>query len=73
MSAMDPKKPEKIADSSKDHATITLGYFCMAYKLIPRIKQPGAPWGMEDRAAALMKRALKSPSASIFKGVGVRR
>lgn len=70
---MDPKKPERIADSSKDHATITLGYFCMAQKCLPRIKQPGAPWATDNRASSLIRSVLKPANTSIFKGVGVRR
>lgn len=67
---MDPKKPERIADSSKDHATITLGYFCLAQKARPRISQPGP---QATRLSALIKDAKQAPSSSIFKNVGVRR
>jgi hypothetical protein len=65
---MDPKKPERIADSPKDHATITLGYFCMGHKLAPKIKAPGMN---PTRISNLIKHASLTPSK--LGQMGVRR
>jgi len=66
---MDPKKQERIADSSKDHATITLGYFCMAHKARPRIVQPGPS---ATRLSSVI-RSVNSPTPSRLGRIGVRR
>ncbi len=66
---MDPKKPEKIADSSKDHATITLSYFTTAYTLNPRIVSPSSP---ATRISKLIRAASK-PEPTRFGRLGVRR
>lgn len=65
---MDPNKPERIADSPKDHATITLGYFCIARKAKPRVVQPGPS---ATRISSIIKSIPEKPSP--FTTLGVRR
>lgn len=66
---MDPKKPERIADSPKDHAPITLGYFCMAHKVQPRMITPVA---QATRVSSIIK-SIPKVNNSLFAKVGVRR
>lgn len=65
---MDEKKKEKIADHAKDHATITLGYFCMAQKLKPKIFRPSAE---ATRVSQLIKSMTTTPTR--LGRMGVRR
>ncbi len=66
---MDPKKQEKIADSSKDHATITLGYYCMGIKGTPNIKSIGPD---PTRISSILKQ-IKYPQKSRMGNESVRR
>ena len=66
---MDPKKPERIADSSKDHATITLGYYCMGIKMAPKGHQPGPD---PSRISNILKN-IKYPTTSRLGKESVRR
>lgn len=66
---MDPKKPERIADSSKDHATITLGYFCLAHTLKPSNKQPGP---LDTRVSSMI-RHIPQRSSHLVGRESVRR
>lgn len=67
---MDPKKPERIADSSKDHATITLSYFTLAHALKPRILQPGSP---DTRASSLIRAIPRMTNPYLLGRESVRR
>lgn len=66
---MDPKNVGRIADSSKDHATITLGYFTLAHTLKPSTKQPGP---LDTRMSSLI-RQIPVQSSHIVGRESVRR
>lgn len=67
---IDPKQVGRIADSKRDHATITLGYFCMEMIVPPRVQQPGPD---TTRSSSIIHQITHPEPTSIFKGIGVRR
>lgn len=66
---MDPKNVGRIADSSKDHATITLGYFALAHSLKPSTTQPGP---LDTRVSSMI-RNIPAQSSHLIGRESVRR
>lgn len=59
---MDPKNVGRIADSAKDHATITLGYFTLAHTLKPSSKQPGP---LDTQVSQIIRNIVRKPASTV--------